>query len=116
VRGRPESQVQQLSGGNQQRFLMAMMPAKLALLAVEQPTRGLDVDSARWVWTQILARRAEGSAVLFASPDLDEIMQYSDRILVFFAGRFTELSDLSGVTIDALGHLIGGQFVQAPHA
>ena len=54
--------MQQLSGGNQQRFLMAIMPSNLALLAVEQPTRGLDVDSARWVWTQILARRAEGTA------------------------------------------------------
>ncbi|MFN8379316.1 MAG: ATP-binding cassette domain-containing protein [Anaerolineae bacterium] len=116
VRGRPDSQIQQLSGGNQQRFLMAMMPPKLALLAVEQPTRGLDVDSARWVWTQILARRAEGTAVLFSSPDLDEIIQYSDRVLVFFAGQFTELSDLSGVTIDELGHLIGGQFEGAPDA
>jgi simple sugar transport system ATP-binding protein len=116
VRGRPDSQIQQLSGGNQQRFLMAMMPTTLTLLAVEQPTRGLDVDSARWVWTQILARRAGGTAVLFSSPDLDEIMQYSDRILVFFAGRVTELSDLSNVTIDELGHLIGGQTEQAPHA
>lgn len=116
VRGRPESQVQQLSGGNQQRFLMAIMPSNLALLAVEQPTRGLDVDSARWVWTQILARRAEGTAVLFSSPDLDEIIQYSDRVIVFFAGRFIELADPSGVSIDDLGHLIGGQFEQANHA
>lgn len=116
MRGRPDSQIQQLSGGNQQRFLMAIMPSNLALLAVEQPTRGLDVDSARWVWTQILARRAEGTAVLFSSPDLDEIIQYSDRVLVFFEGRFTELSDLSTVTIDELGHLIGGQFEQAGHA
>ena len=54
--------------------------------------------------------------MLFASPDLDEIMAYSDRILVFFAGRFTEVSDLSHVTIDELGHLIGGQFAQANHA
>jgi simple sugar transport system ATP-binding protein len=116
VRGRPESQVQQLSGGNQQRFLMAMMPPRLALLAVEQPTRGLDVDSARWVWTQILARRAEGTTVLFSSPDLDEITQYSDRIFVFFAGRFTEIPDASQVTIDELGHLIGGQFEEVTHA
>jgi len=116
VRGRPESQIQQLSGGNQQRFLMALMPSKLALLAVEQPTRGLDVDSARWVWTQILARREEGTAVLFSSPDLDEIIQYSDRILVFFAGRFVEVSDVGGLSIDDLGHLIGGQFEQVTHA
>jgi simple sugar transport system ATP-binding protein len=116
VRGRPDSQVQQLSGGNQQRFLMAMMPPKPALLALEQPTRGLDVDSARWVWKQLLGRREEGTAVLFASPDLDELMQYSDRIIVFFAGRFHELSDIGQVTIDALGHLIGGQFEREAHA
>jgi ABC-type uncharacterized transport system ATPase subunit len=113
VRGRPDSQVQQLSGGNQQRFLMAMMPPNPVLLALEQPTRGLDVDSASWVWKQILDKRREGTAVLFASPDLDELMQYSDRIIVFFAGRFFELPDIGGVTIDDLGHLIGGQFERA---
>jgi simple sugar transport system ATP-binding protein len=74
------------------------------------------VDSARWVWTQILARRAEGTSVLFSSPDLDEITQYSDRILVFFAGRFIEIPDASRVTIDELGHLIGGQFEQVTYA
>lgn len=116
VRGRPGTQVQQLSGGNQQRFLMAMMPPRPVLLALEQPTRGLDVDSARWVWKQILGRREEGSAVLFASPDLDELMQYSDRIIVFFAGRFHELTDIDQVTIDTLGHLIGGEFEREAHA
>lgn len=116
VRGRPDSQVQQLSGGNQQRFLMAMMPPRPVLLALEQPTRGLDVDSARWVWKQILHRREEGTAVLFASPDLDELMQYSDRIIVFFAGRFHELTDIDQVTVDILGHLIGGEFERETHA
>jgi simple sugar transport system ATP-binding protein len=92
---------------------MALLPQKPLLLALEQPTRGLDVDSARWIWQQLLARRAGGTAILFASPDLDELVTYSDRILVFYAGHVYEISDASQITIDELGHLIGGDFQRA---
>jgi general nucleoside transport system ATP-binding protein len=116
VRGRPDSQIQQLSGGNQQRLLMALLPEKPTLLALEQPTRGLDVDSARYIWTQLLARRNDGAAILFSSPDLDEIVAYSDRIFVLFAGRAVEIADAKQATIDQLGRLIGGQFDSANRA
>ncbi len=59
--------------------------SRAALL--EQPTRELDIASARWVWEQLLARCRAGAALLFASSDLDELMRYSDRILVFSGGR-----------------------------
>ncbi|MBE2184663.1 MAG: ATP-binding cassette domain-containing protein [Anaerolineae bacterium] len=108
VRGAPESQIQQLSGGNQQRFLMALLPDQPSILALEQPTRGLDVDSARYIWEQLLARRKEGAAILFTSPDLDEVVAYSDRIIVCFAGRTYEITNTAGMTIDQLGRLIGG--------
>ena len=68
VRGQPESQIETLSGGNQQRLLMALLPQKPVLLALEQPTRGLDVDSARWIWQQLLARRATGTAICSPRP------------------------------------------------
>ena len=110
VHGRPESRVEELSGGNQQRLLMALLPQQPVLLALEQPTRGLDVDSARWIWQQLLARRAMGTAILFTSPDLDELVAYSDRIFVFYAGRAFEIPDASRTTIDELGRLIGGHF------
>jgi simple sugar transport system ATP-binding protein len=110
VRGTPRSTIETLSGGNQQRLLMALMPPQPVLMVLEQPTRGLDVDSARWIWTQLLTRRASGTAVLFTSPDLDELVAYSDRIVVCFAGRHCEVPTARGVTLDALGHLIGGQF------
>lgn len=109
VRGRPESAIQTLSGGNQQRTLMALMPEEPVLMALEQPTRGLDVDSARWIWSQLLARQKKGTAIIFSSPDLDEVVTYSDRILVFYAGRVTEIPDALNTTIDELGRLIGGQ-------
>ncbi len=110
VRGVPTSPIENLSGGNQQRLLMALMPQNAVLMALEQPTRGLDVDSARWIWTQLLARRAQGTAILFTSPDLDELVTYSDRIVVCFAGRHCEVPTWGGITLDSLGHLIGGQF------
>ncbi len=110
VRGRPDSPIETLSGGNQQRMLMALMPPRPLLMALEQPTRGLDVDSSRWIWEQLLERRDSGTAILFSSPELDEIVTYSDRILVFYAGRVHEIADTGQTTIDELGRLIGGHF------
>jgi len=110
VRGRPDNRIDQLSGGNQQRMLMALMPSQPRLMVLEHPTRGLDVDSARWIWQQLLVRRANGTAILFSSPDLDELMIYSDRILVFYAGRVFEIADAHNTTVDELGRLIGGRF------
>lgn len=112
VRGQPESLVETLSGGNQQRVLMALMPEKPLLMVLENPTRGLDVDSARWIWEQLLLRRRQGTAILFSSPDLDELVSYSDRILVFYAGHVFEVADARQTTIDELGQLIGGQGIR----
>ena len=113
VRGRAEDRIETLSGGNQQRWLMALLPEQPHVMILEQPTRGLDIDSARWVWQLLLDRRAHGTAIIFNSPDLDEIVTYSDRIIVFFAGRFHIIEDASTATVDALGHLIGGNFEEA---
>jgi general nucleoside transport system ATP-binding protein len=110
VRGTPESRIETLSGGNQQRVLMALMYGEPTLMVLEQPTRGLDVDSARWIWQQLLERRRTGTAILFSSPDLDEIVAYSDRILVFYVGHVYEIADASRTDIDELGRLIGGDF------
>jgi simple sugar transport system ATP-binding protein len=79
-------------------------------MVLEQPTRGLDVDSARWIWQQLLMRRANGTAIIFSSPELDELVTYSDRILVFYAGRVCEVPDTSRASSDEIGRLIGGQF------
>jgi simple sugar transport system ATP-binding protein len=110
IRGRATDNIEQLSGGNQQRVLMALLPDKPRLMILEQPTRGLDVESARWIWKQLLERRQTGAAIVFSSAELDEIVTYSDRILVCYAGRVHLISDARQVTIDELGHLIGGEF------
>lgn len=109
IKGRAQDDVRSLSGGNQQRALLALTPPNLKLVLLEHPTRGLDVESAAWVWRQLLGRRAEGTAIVFISADLDEIMDYSDRVLVFFNGQVTEVDDIG---VEALGYLIGGKSLE----
>lgn len=109
IKGQADSRVETLSGGNQQRLLLALLPQNLKLLLLEDPMRGLDVESARWVWSQLLERRANGTAIVFTSPELDEIAEYSDRIGVFFGGRMTLIDDPAQTTLTRLGELIGGK-------
>ncbi|CAN5744783.1 ATP-binding cassette domain-containing protein [soil metagenome] len=109
IKGSAGSPVESLSGGNQQRLLLAMLPAGLRLLLMEHPTRGLDIGSADWVWGELLARREHGTAIIFASADLDELLRYSDRILVFFSGAIIAELDARATDLDGVGHLIGGR-------
>jgi simple sugar transport system ATP-binding protein len=108
IRGVPSTAAGALSGGNQQRLLLAMMPPHTRVLLMEHPTRGLDIESADWVWTRLLERLERGTAIVFASADLDELLRYSDRVVVFFAGAVLKVLDARRTTGDELGHLIGG--------
>ncbi len=109
VKGTTESTPESLSGGNQQRLLLAMMPDTIELLLMEHPTRGLDIESAEWVWHQILERRNSGTTIVFSSADLDELLRYSDRILVFFAGKVLRELVAPDTDTEELGYLIGGK-------
>jgi ABC-type uncharacterized transport system ATPase subunit len=111
VVGRPGSPVEALSGGNQQRVLLALLSPGLRLLLMEHPTRGLDVESARWIWQQLLARREEGTAIVFISADLDELLERSDRIAVFYGGRVSVPLQACDTTVEQLGYLIAGKDV-----
>jgi ABC-type uncharacterized transport system ATPase subunit len=107
--GQPESPVEALSGGNQQRVVLALLPPGLRLLLMEHPTRGLDVESANWIWQQLLARREDGTAIVFISADLDEILERSDRIAVFYSGQMSAPVRTCDTTVEQLGYLIAGK-------
>jgi ABC-type uncharacterized transport system ATPase subunit len=84
----PRLEVAKLSGGGLQRVIVAReMSESPDLLVAAQPTRGLDVVSARAVRLQILAARDAGAGVLMVSEDLDELIELCDRIVVLLAGR-----------------------------
>ncbi|HOU40326.1 MAG TPA: ATP-binding cassette domain-containing protein [Promineifilum sp.] len=107
--GRPETTADALSGGNQQRLLFSLLNTPLKLLLLEHPTRGLDVRSADYTWQLLYQRREHGTAILFISADLDEIIAHSDRIAVFSGGRMSRVVEAAQTTAEELGHLIGGQ-------
>ena len=83
------------------------------LLLLEHPTRGLDVESAAYVWQRLLERRSDGTSIIFASADIDELLRYSDRILVFFSGQVIAELEAGRTNVDEIGHLIGGRTAMA---
>lgn len=87
VKGRPGTRVESLSGGNQQRLLLSFLPEHPVLLVLEHPTRGLDMESVRWVWEHLHNSCREKTSIFFSSAELDEIIMAADRVLVFFEGR-----------------------------
>jgi len=109
VRGTPANTVESLSGGNQQRALLALLRDPLNLLLLEHPTRGLDIESTIYIWSKLKERCKQGTSILFISSDLEEILQSSDRVMVFFSGRVTPPMDATGMTSETLGELIGGK-------
>jgi ABC-type uncharacterized transport system ATPase subunit len=109
IKGVPSTTVESLSGGNQQRMLLALLGTPLSLILLEHPTRGLDIESTLYVWGKLRERCAQGTAIVFISADLDEVLQYSDRIVVFFAGRVSPPLPAEGLSVEELGALIGGK-------
>jgi simple sugar transport system ATP-binding protein len=109
IKGAPSHQVESLSGGNQQRMLLALLKASLSLILLEHPTRGLDIESTLYIWSKLRERCAQGAAIVFISADLDEVLQYSDRVVVFFSGRVSPPLQAAGLSVEQLGGLIGGK-------
>ena len=109
IKGTPVSPIESLSGGNQQRALLSLLRDPLSLILVEHPTRGLDIESVIYIWGKLKERCKTGTTILFMSSDLEEILQYSDRVLVFFSGKVSQPLDASTTTVQQLGELIGGK-------
>jgi simple sugar transport system ATP-binding protein len=84
----PDSAVSTLSGGNQQKVVVAReMSRPLRLFIAAQPTRGVDVGSIEFIHNRIVAERDNGTAVLVVSSELDEVVGLADRIAVMYRGR-----------------------------
>ena len=93
--------VSTLSGGNQQKVIVAReLSRELRLSICSQPTRGVDVGSIEYIHEQIVKERDSGTAVLIVSTELDEVMSLSDRLLVMFRGRI--VADVDPKTTSAM--------------
>jgi simple sugar transport system ATP-binding protein len=104
---RPDAPAQTLSGGNQQKVIIAReLTGEVKVLLVAQPTRGLDVGSIEFIHRRIVEMRDEGTAVLLVSAELDEIFTLSDRIAVLYRGALVGEFDRSVATRDRVGLLM----------
>ena len=98
-----------LSGGNQQKIVLAReISLQPDLLIAVNPTRGLDVNAARYVHENLLAQRNEMKSVLLISTELDEVLLLSDRLFVMSRGKLIEATAQRN-DIEALGLLMTGQ-------
>ncbi|MGV3524093.1 MAG: ABC transporter ATP-binding protein [Candidatus Sericytochromatia bacterium] len=105
----PELAARGLSGGNQQKIVVARefeRPFKLLIAA--QPTRGVDVGAIELIHARILEARAAGQAVLLLSAELSEILNLSDRVGVLFKGRLVQTLTTADTTAQDLGRLMTG--------
>jgi simple sugar transport system ATP-binding protein len=103
----PQVAVSTLSGGNQQKVIIAReLSGQTNLLIVAQPTRGLDVGSIEFIHHRIVEMRDQGAAVLLVSAELDEILNLSDRIGVLYRGDLVGTFDRADATREHLGLLM----------
>ena len=113
----PRTAARALSGGNQQKIVLAReLGSRPAVLVAEQPTRGLDPGATRFVIDQVLALRAAGGAVLYISTELEEALLVADRIGVMYRGRLVGLVRREDVDLARLGLMMAGALEEAPDA
>ena len=108
----PYSITRDMSGGNQQKIIVAREMSKPhKLMIAVQPTRGLDVGAIEYIHKEIVKLRDHGMGVLLVSFELEEVMNLADRILVMFEGEIVgEFKDVKNLDLNELGlYMAGGK-------
>ena len=101
--------VRMLSGGNQQKIILAReIVASSRLIVASQPTRGLDVSASAFVRKKLLEQKRQGKGVLLISAELEEILALSDRVAVLYNGKIAGVLPRAEVTVEKLGRLMSG--------
>ncbi|TDD52292.1 ABC transporter ATP-binding protein [Kribbella antibiotica] len=107
--------VSSLSGGNQQKVVLAReLSRSLKLLVASQPTRGVDVGSIEFVHSRIVQERDQGTAVLIVSTELDEIAALADRVAVMYRGKVVGVVP-ADTPRDELGLMMAGASKSEAH-
>lgn len=105
----PDAQIRGLSGGNQQKVILAREVQNAGeLLIMDQPTRGLDLGAINNIHANILEERRKGKGILLVSTELSEIFQLCDRIAVIYKGAFMGIYPHGELTTERIGLLMAG--------
>ena len=115
IRSQSEKEkVQSLSGGNQQKVIVAReIAADPELLIAANPTRGVDIGAIEYIHKKIMEQRNAGHGVLLVSFELDEILKLSDRIAVMHEGQIVGQLDPKKTSSEELGLLMAGKTLAA---
>ena len=115
IRGELTRQVQALSGGNQQKVALAKwMPGDPPILLLNDPTRGVDVETKREIYVVLRRFAAEGKAIILSSSDTPELVHICDRVAVMREGRMAATLDRSALSEEAIvGAAMGAEAVKA---
>ncbi|HEX7095926.1 MAG TPA: ATP-binding cassette domain-containing protein, partial [Acidimicrobiales bacterium] len=106
----PDTPMSSLSGGNQQRVVLArVMSRQPKVIVAAQPTHGLDVGAVEFMTKQLRAAADRGAAVLLISTELEEIFALSDRIAVMYSGRILGTFPRAEADIEQIGLMLGGR-------
>lgn len=98
------SQARQLSGGNQQKFILGReMNTPHDFILIVQPTRGLDVGAIKNIHEQILDEKTQGKAILLISYELDEVLALADKIAVINGGEILAIKETKDLTRTEIG-------------
>ena len=101
--------IKTLSGGNQQKIVVAReLEGRPELIVAAHPTRGLDIHAARFVHSRLIHARNRARAVLLVSSELDELLHLSDRIAVMYDGKIVGIVKPSETNKQELGALMLG--------
>ena len=107
---RPQTPAARLSGGNQQKIVVAReLARKPAALIAHQPAWGLDPGATRFVIDELLALRDAGAAILYFSSELEEVLDIADRIAVMANGRFAGVVNARGGRLRPIGLWMSGR-------
>jgi simple sugar transport system ATP-binding protein len=110
----PDVPVVSLSGGNQQKVVLAReLSRELSVIIAANPTHGVDVGATDFVRRKLLAARDRGAAIVLVSIDLDELLQLSDRIICLYRGAIAYRAPRSEVKIDELAYAMAGSKVNS---
>jgi ribose transport system ATP-binding protein len=106
VKGRPEQPARTLSGGNQQKVVIAKwLERKPKIVILDEPTRGIDVGARESIYDVIVDLAKQGMAVIMVSSELEEVLGLSHRVLVLARGKSKGILDRADATDVAVMHL-----------
>ena len=105
----PERDISTLSGGNQQKVVLARLVDRgYRILVLEEPTIGVDIGAKSEIYQMLSSGAASGTPCLIVSSDLDELVQVCHRVLAFSGGRVVAEVGRDEMTVETLTHAISG--------